>query len=102
MRCSRPDRLVHFFDAFLRLVFEKDLAVEEDYNLADMVSKEVLPATPLALISVTGCGASYRVENLAQNAGVECSSVAMRSQKGFLLADQLADQAIALAARQGA
>ena len=46
-------------NAFLRLVFEKDLAVEADYNLADMVSKEVLPATPLALVSVTGYDASY-------------------------------------------
>lgn len=83
--------------AFLSLVFEKDLAVESDYNLAEMVNKEALPATPLALVSVTGYDASYRVENLVQSAGVKCASVAMGSQEGFLLADQ----AIALAARQG-
>lgn len=82
-------------NAFLRLVFEKDLAVEADYNLADIVSKETLPATPL--VSVTGYDASYRVEKLVQNAGVKCSSVAMGPQEGFLLAGQ----AIALAARQG-
>lgn len=84
-------------DSFSRLVFEKDLSAESDYNLADMVSKEVLPTTPLALVSVTGYDASYRVESLVANAGVKCAQVAMGSQEGF----SLADQAIAIAARQG-
>jgi dynein heavy chain 1 len=82
---------------FLQLAFEKDLSEESDYDLADMVAKEVPPATPLALVSVTGYDASYRVENLVSNSGVKCSSVAMGSQEGF----SQADQAIAVAARQG-
>ncbi|KAJ3710576.1 dynein heavy chain and region D6 of dynein motor-domain-containing protein [Lentinula raphanica] len=62
-----------------------------------MVLDEVPAATPLALISVTGYDASYRVENLIKNTGARSSSVAMGSQEGF----SLADQAIASAARQG-
>ncbi len=84
-------------DAFIRLAFETDLATESDYDLSDLVSREVPSATPLALVSVTGYDASYRVENLVKGQGVKCASVAMGSQEGF----SLADQAIAVAARQG-
>lgn len=96
-KCFRPDRLAQSMASFLRVTFDRDLSVESDYNLAEMVAQEVPPATPLALVSVTGYDASYRVENLVQTAGVKCASVAMGSQEGFALADQ----AIALAARQG-
>ena len=84
-------------NTFLQLAFEKDLSLESDYDLADMVNKEIPPSTPLSLVSVTGYDASYRVDNLVSNSGTKCSSVAMGSQEGFALADQ----AIALAARQG-
>lgn len=97
IKCFRPDRLAQSMGLFLRTAFDKDLSIESDYNFADMVAKEIPPATPLALVSVTGYDASYRVENLVQNVGVKCTSVAMGSQEGF----SLADQAIALAARQG-
>lgn len=79
------------------MVFETDLNTEAEYNLGDMVSNEVLPATPLALVSVSGYDASYRVENLVRDTSARCASVAMGSQEGFTLADQ----AIATAARQG-
>ncbi|KAL5535276.1 DYN1_2 [Sanghuangporus sanghuang] len=97
IKCFRPDRLVQSMGTFLRTAFEKDLTLESDYNLADVVQHEVPPATPLALVSVPGYDASYRVEVLVQSSGIRCSSVAMGSQEGF----SLADQAIAVAARQG-
>ncbi|KAH8120470.1 dynein heavy chain protein 1 [Phellopilus nigrolimitatus] len=97
IKCFRPDRLVQSMGAFLRIAFEKDLSAESDYNLADTIANEIPPATPLALVSVTGYDASYRIENLVQNSSMKCASVAMGSQEGF----SLADQAIALAARQG-
>ena len=62
-----------------------------------MVTNEVPAATPLALISVPGYDASYRVEHLIRDTGSRSSSVAMGSQEGFTLADQ----AIAAASRQG-
>lgn len=62
-----------------------------------MVSDEVPASTPIALISVPGYDASYRVENLIKATGARSTSVAMGSQEGFTLADQ----AIATASRQG-
>ncbi|GBE78470.1 Dynein heavy chain, cytoplasmic [Sparassis crispa] len=97
IKCLRPDRLLQSTALFVKGVFQTDMAAESGYDLGSMVADEILPATPLALVSVTGYDASYRVENLVQNAGVRCASVAMGSQEGFTLADQ----AIAFAARQG-
>ncbi|KAH7883931.1 dynein heavy chain and region D6 of dynein motor-domain-containing protein [Phlebopus sp. FC_14] len=95
VKCLRPDRLLQSTALFVRTVFQTDLSNELD--LGAMVGNEVPAITPLALVSVTGYDASYRVENLIQTVGVRSSSVAMGSQEGFTLADQ----AIAAASRQG-
>jgi dynein heavy chain 1, cytosolic len=97
IKCLRPDRLLQSTAAFVTSVFDADLGSVSSYDLGAVVNDEVLAATPLSLVSVTGYDASYRVENLVKNAGARCASVAMGSQEGFALADQ----AIALAARQG-
>ena len=97
IKCLRPDRLLQATASFVRIVFETDLSAESSFDLEAMVNDEVPPATPLALISVPGYDASYRVEHLIQNTGARSSSVAMGSQEGFTLADQ----AIAAASRQG-
>ncbi|KAG2123592.1 dynein heavy chain and region D6 of dynein motor-domain-containing protein [Suillus clintonianus] len=95
VKCLRPDRLLQSAALFVRNVFQSDLS--SDLDLSAMVANEVPAATPLALVSVTGYDASYRVENLIQSTGARSSSVAMGSQEGFTLADQ----AIAAASRQG-
>ncbi|KAI0072370.1 dynein heavy chain [Panus rudis PR-1116 ss-1] len=97
VKCLRPDRLLQATANFVRLVFATDLSAVSEYSLSAMVSDEVMPTTPVSLVSVTGYDASYKVDNLVQNTGSRCASVAMGSQEGFTLADQ----AIALAARQG-
>ncbi|TFK57575.1 dynein heavy chain protein 1 [Heliocybe sulcata] len=97
VKCLRPDRLLQATAVLVRIVFQTDLGTESTYNLGTMVADEVPPATPLALVSVPGYDASYRVENLVQSTSTRCTSVAMGSQEGF----SLADQAIAVAARQG-
>lgn len=97
IKCLRPDRLLQATAAFVRTVFQVDLNSESAYSLGTLVADEILPATPLSLVSVPGYDASYRVENLVRDTGSRCASVAMGSQEGFTLADQ----AIALAARQG-
>lgn len=97
IKCLRPDRLLQATARFAHVVFDTDMSAQSAYELGAMVSDEVPAATPLALISVTGYDASYRVENLIKNTGARSSSVAMGSQEGF----SLADQAIASAARQG-
>ena len=97
VKCLRPDRLLQSAAIFVRNVFQTDLSAVSSYDLGAIVNNEILPATPLALVSVTGYDASYRVENLVKNTGARFTSVAMGSQEGFTLADQ----AIANAARQG-
>ncbi|KAI0639011.1 dynein heavy chain [Trametes polyzona] len=97
IKCLRPDRVLQSTATFVKNVFQTDLGAVSAYELGAMVAEEVQPATPLALVSVPGYDASYRVENLVQNTGSRCTSVAMGSQEGFTLADQ----AVALAARQG-
>jgi dynein heavy chain 1 len=62
-----------------------------------MVANEVHATTPVALCSVAGFDASYRVDNLVAAAQARCASVAMGSHEAFTLADQ----AIATAARNG-
>ncbi|KAG7090771.1 Cytoplasmic dynein 1 heavy chain 1 [Marasmius oreades] len=97
IKCLRPDRLLESVDRFVRVVFDMDVSEQSSYDLGTMVSEEIPPATPLAMVSVTGYDASYKVENLIKNTGARSSSVAMGSQEGFTIADQ----AIAAAARQG-
>ena len=95
IKCLRPDRLLQSTALFVQTIFENELSTELD--LGAMVANEVPATTPLALVSVTGYDASYRVENLIQTVGARSSSVAMGSQEGFTLADQ----AISVASRQG-
>ena len=97
MKCFRPDRLLQSTAIFVRTVFEADISAESTYDLNSLVADEVPAATPVALVSVPGYDASYRVENLMKNTGARATSVAMGSQEGFTLADQ----AIAAASRQG-
>ncbi|KAJ7438571.1 dynein heavy chain and region D6 of dynein motor-domain-containing protein [Mycena galericulata] len=82
---------------FVRVVFDVDISSESSFDLGDMVINEVPSGTPLALISVPGYDASYRVENLIKNTGTRSASVVMGSPEGFTLADQV----IAAASRQG-
>ncbi|RXW18442.1 hypothetical protein EST38_g7401 [Candolleomyces aberdarensis] len=97
VKCFRPDRLLQSTTLFTRAVFNIDLSSESTYELGSIVSNEIPSSTPVALVSVPGYDASYRVENLVKNTGARFSSVAMGSQEGFTLADQ----AIATASRQG-
>ncbi|KAI0063221.1 dynein heavy chain protein 1 [Artomyces pyxidatus] len=97
IKCLRPDRLLQATAAFVRVAFDADLLAESAYDLGAMVADEVKAQTPLALVSVPGYDASYRVENLVQTTQTRCSQVAMGSQEGF----GLADQAIGVASRQG-
>lgn len=62
-----------------------------------LVEHETAPNTPIAMCSVAGYDASYRVDHLVEERKVTCVSVAMGSPEGYALADQ----AIATAARSG-
>src|SRR6202000_2177362 len=91
------ERLVQSSTMFAKEVLDADLADLSSHDLQDVVQHEVHAVTPLAMVSVLGYDASYRVESLVAKTGRRCVSVAMGSQEGF----SLADQAITSAARQG-
>jgi dynein heavy chain 1, cytosolic len=83
IKCFRPDRLIQATAAFASEMFQTDLAEAGLFDLRQMVADEVPATTPLALVSVTGYDASFRVENLVTSSGAKCQSVAMGSQEGF-------------------
>lgn len=68
------------------------------FGLKDIVDAEVPAGRPVAMCSVLGYDASFKIDQLvASSPGVRCTSVAMGSQEGFALADQ----AIAAANKSG-
>ncbi|KAK0531052.1 dynein heavy chain [Tilletia horrida] len=98
VKCLRPDRIVPAMSLLVNAVFKKDILADTAYDLQKLVSDEISASTPVALCSVPGFDAAYRVDNLVKIVGARCTSVAMGSQEGF----SLADQAITNAARSGA
>ncbi|KAE8211193.1 hypothetical protein CF327_g5033 [Tilletia walkeri] len=97
VKCLRPDRIVPAMSLLVNAVFKKDILADTSYDLQALVNDEISASTPVALCSVPGFDAAYRVDNLVKVVGARCTSVAMGSQEGFTLADQ----AITNAARSG-
>lgn len=97
VKCLRPDRVIQAITTLVNAVFDTEILGETTYDLQKIVAEEVGPETPLALCSVQGFDAAYRVDSLVRVTATKCTSVAMGSQEGF----QLADQAIATGAKSG-
>ena len=97
IKLFRPDKLMPALASFADLAFDYDMGSLAEYDLGKLVESEVGSQHPIALASVPGHDASYRVDNLVRAVGVSCTSVALGSVEGF----GLADQAIANAARTG-
>lgn len=97
VKCLRPDRIIQSIIALVNAVFDSDILSETAYDLRSIVTDEVGSETPIALCSVPGFDAAYRVDSLVRASSAKCNSVAMGSQEGF----QLADSAIASGARNG-
>ncbi|EEB86591.1 hypothetical protein MPER_16399, partial [Moniliophthora perniciosa FA553] len=57
-----PDRLLEAIARFVRIVFNMDISVQSAYDLGAMVTDEVPAVTPVAMVSVHGYDASYKVE----------------------------------------
>ncbi|SAL98745.1 hypothetical protein [Absidia glauca] len=97
IKCLRPDRLLPATTIFASEIFDTGFINSGELNLQQIVNDEVGSCTPLALCSVPGYDASYRVDNLTSETNTRCTSVAMGSAEGFTLADQ----AISLAIKNG-
>ncbi|KAF7729943.1 hypothetical protein EC973_003356 [Apophysomyces ossiformis] len=94
VKCFRPDRLLPATTIFASEIFDSEFTNTGELNLQQIVKGEVDSSTPLALCSVPGYDASYRVDNLVAETKTHCSSVAMGSTEGFTLADQAISTAI--------
>lgn len=94
VKCFRPDRLLPAATNFASEIFGPDFVNAGELNLQHIVNEEVSSSTPLALCSVPGYDASYRVDNLVAETNMRCTSVAMGSAEGFTLADQAISTAI--------
>ncbi|CAG8531180.1 10166_t:CDS:10, partial [Acaulospora colombiana] len=97
VKCFRPDRLISSASELVSKSIDPNFLNQSELDLKALVLDEVHPTTPIALCSVPGYDASYRVENLVDEINVRCTSVAMGSQEGF----NLADQAIAASIKNG-
>ncbi|KAI8066635.1 dynein heavy chain [Gongronella butleri] len=97
IKCFRTDRLLHATTIFAGEIFDTGFLNQGELNLQQVVTEEVSAGTPLALCSVPGYDASYRVDHLVAETNSRCTSVAMGSAEGFTLADQ----AISLAIKTG-
>lgn len=94
IKCFRPDRLLPAATMFATEIFGAEFTNSEELHLQQIVKDEVGSSTPLALCSVPGYDASYRVDNLVAETNMRCTSVAMGSAEGFTLADQAISTAI--------
>ncbi|KAF9586482.1 hypothetical protein BGW38_004001 [Lunasporangiospora selenospora] len=97
VKCFRPDRLSAATSKYIDHLFSPNFVSQAELDLVKLVQEEVKASTPIALCSVPGHDAAYRVENLAQGQGIRLAAVAMGSQEGY----SLADQAIASATKIG-
>ncbi|KAI8873838.1 hypothetical protein GQ42DRAFT_152391 [Ramicandelaber brevisporus] len=116
VKCFRPERLLPAARMFAESIFDPAVVAPSEVDMRAISNEEPpLPAgsapvaggasaagtpviiMPIALCSPVGHDASYRVDNLVTELGVQCRSVAMGSVEGI----KLADEAIASAAASG-
>ncbi|KAJ2828525.1 dynein heavy chain, partial [Coemansia erecta] len=105
VRALRADRVLAAAARFAAAVFSQNnsktleqCGMVAEANLARVVNEETVATMPIALCSVPGHDAAYRVDALALEQRRQCHAVAMGSVEGFALADA----AIAQAAKTGA
>jgi len=87
VKLFRPDRLLESTEGYINNVFRTDLTAQTDYDFREVIQKTSTALTPIALVSVPGYDASYKVEQLVKQVNVRCTSIAMGSAEGISQAD---------------
>jgi len=87
VKLFRPDRLLESTEIFINHVFRTNLAAQTDYDFKEVVQKNSTALTPIALVSIPGYDASYKVDQLVKQANVRCTSIAMGSAEGISQAE---------------
>ncbi|OLL22334.1 Dynein heavy chain, cytoplasmic [Neolecta irregularis DAH-3] len=97
VKIFRNDRLIPSAEKYVATVLGKNTLTDNEYDFEQLVMKEVHSNIPLALCSVPGYDASFKVDNLISKLQMKCTSVAMGSEEGF----SQAERAITSAAQAG-
>jgi len=87
VKLYRPDRLLESTELFINQVFRTNLTAQTDYDFREVVQKNSAALTPIALVSVPGYDASYKVDQLVKQVNVRCTSIAMGSVEGISQAE---------------
>ena len=87
VKLFRPDRLMESAEGFVNKVFGTNLTAQTDYDFREVIQKTSTALTPVALVSVPGYDASYKVEQLVRQVNVRCTSIAMGSAEGISQAE---------------
>lgn len=93
----RPDRLSSVITSFVQRILGFDLQAASAHDLYLLITQEIKASSPVILASVKGFDAAFRIDTIVRDEKLVCTSVAMGSPEGFVLADQ----AINTAARTG-
>ena len=85
----RPDRLLPAVVLFVQIVFGVDfLHQNAEPNLQQLMEQEIAPATPIALCSMPGYDAAFRVDQLAGRTRTPLLSIAIGSIEGYAQAER--------------
>jgi dynein heavy chain 1, cytosolic len=87
VKLFRPDRLLEATEVFVNQIFGVNLASQTDYDFSEIVLKTSTALTPIALVSVPGYDASYKVDHLVKQVNIRCTSIAMGSIEGVSQAE---------------
>jgi dynein cytoplasmic 1 heavy chain len=87
VKLFRPDRMLESTETFIKNVFKTNLSAQIDYDFREVVQKNSTALTPIALVSVPGYDASYKVEQLVKQVNVRCTAIAMGSSEGISQAE---------------
>ncbi|KAK9369733.1 dynein heavy chain, N-terminal region 1-domain-containing protein [Lipomyces kononenkoae] len=97
MKLVRSDRYVQTVNSLVAQAFGDHFFADISDDISHVVMKEVTAPTPIAICSIPGYDASYRIENVVKAQSIKCVSVAMGSEESIAAADR----AIAEAAQRG-
>lgn len=97
IKTFRADRLIPAMEAFVSQVFSDPAMAHLEYDLKSIVIDEVPATMPVILSSAPGYDAAFKVDGLVEQLQASCSSVAMGSSEGLVLAER----AITAAAQNG-
>ncbi|KAK9240220.1 dynein heavy chain, N-terminal region 1-domain-containing protein [Lipomyces kononenkoae] len=97
MKLVRSDRYVQTVNSLIAEAFGAQFFADIREDISHVVLREVNATTPIAICSVPGYDASYRIENIVKAHGIKCVSVAMGSEESIAAADR----AIAEGAQRG-